>query len=409
MSPSPMATVVDADTRLDAALVTAHRDLAGLATLLDDEELSDLLGTSGGRADRLRVKPGSSARVATVDAAGRWSIVYAYAPAAWAKAAKDIAAARRAGEPFVIDIDRRIVAVRARFDRRLRAMGVWRPDSSKGPRHHALEALRPLGTLRGGIDRRALRVRTVAHNPSRRWVGAVFVADEPVAVVKVFARRDAAVRAPRAARALAAAGVVVADHACTPALPGAYVTTWAGGRHADAGADADAVGEAMASLSIADPASVAPADPAGAARALAVSLAEAAAALAVLDPQWGRRAAAVAQHLTAGATPPPRVVVHGDLSPDQVLIDGGTATVIDLDRTGRGPAGWDSASWVAAQIAAGPPDAHPVALRGPSPDAWTTAATALLRAPEPFRRRRVGRAAATEALLVAAETAAGRC
>ena len=402
------ATVRDADTRLDRAIVAANSDLAGLAVLLDDDALADLLGAPGVRADRLRLKPASSARVAVVDAEGRWSIVHAYTPATWAKAAKDIRVARQHGRPFVVDGDLRIVAARASFDRRLQAIQVWRPDSPRGPRRRAFDALRSLGVGRGGIDRRAISVRTMAHNPSRRWVGAVSLAGEPVAVVKVFARRASAARAPELAGALAASGVVVAEHVAAPGLPGTYATSWVGGRHADAAADADVVGTAVTRLSAGDPGDLPASEPAGNPAAMAASLTSAARALGSLDAEWGRRAEVVAQRLDRRPRVASEVAVHGDLSPDQLLIDGAGVTVIDLDRAGRGPAGWDAASWIAAQVAADP-GARPVALPGPAPDDWTVAATSLLRAPEPFRRRRSGRAAATEALLCAAEDAAGRC
>lgn len=40
--------------------------------------------------------------------------------------------------------------------------------------------------------------------------------------------------------------------------------------------------------------------------------------------------------------------LHGDLSPDQVLVGGGECRVIDLDRAGVGPIGMDLGRWVAA-------------------------------------------------------------
>ncbi|WP_137825804.1 aminoglycoside phosphotransferase family protein [Brevibacterium sp. 2SA] len=40
--------------------------------------------------------------------------------------------------------------------------------------------------------------------------------------------------------------------------------------------------------------------------------------------------------------------IHGDLSPDQILIDGGDFRIIDLDRAGVGPVGMDLGRWIAA-------------------------------------------------------------
>ncbi|WP_308283424.1 UDP binding domain-containing protein [Pseudonocardia nigra] len=49
----------------------------------------------------------------------------------------------------------------------------------------------------------------------------------------------------------------------------------------------------------------------------------------------------------------PGVLVHGDLSPDQVLVTPTRAVLLDLDRAAAGPVGWDGASWAAAQVATG--------------------------------------------------------
>lgn len=40
--------------------------------------------------------------------------------------------------------------------------------------------------------------------------------------------------------------------------------------------------------------------------------------------------------------------IHGDLSPDQILVDGGDFRIIDLDRAGVGPIGMDLGRWIAA-------------------------------------------------------------
>ncbi|MDQ3469731.1 MAG: hypothetical protein M3487_08200, partial [Actinomycetota bacterium] len=227
-----------ADAELDSAVVAAHRDLAGLAVLLDDEALAEFIGAPGARGDRLRLKPASSARLSVVDAAGRWSIVHAFAPAAWAKAVKDIANVGPAGRSsVVIDERRRLVATPATDDRRLVSLDAWRPDSQKWPRRAAFEGLRPLGIRGSRSGRRALRVRTLAHNPSRRWVGVVLSAGEPVAVVKVFARSTDARRAPSMAAAIGAGGVVP-RHATAPALRNTHVMSWVDGRHADPTGDA---------------------------------------------------------------------------------------------------------------------------------------------------------------------------
>lgn len=63
------------------------------------------------------------------------------------------------------------------------------------------------------------------------------------------------------------------------------------------------------------------------------------------------RAIAVARATAATLTaaPGPDALIHGDLSPDQVLIgEDGQLRLIDLDRTGRGPIGADLGTWIAA-------------------------------------------------------------
>ena len=77
----------------------------------------------------------------------------------------------------------------------------------------------------------------------------------------------------------------------------------------------------------------------------------------MLDPALGRRAGAVAARLAdaaGGGGLEPRVPVHGDLSPDQVVMapDGGVV-LLDLDRAAWGPRGWDAACW-SASLLAGP-------------------------------------------------------
>jgi hypothetical protein len=77
---------------------------------------------------------------------------------------------------------------------------------------------------------------------------------------------------------------------------------------------------------------------------------------------------------------------HGDLSPDQVLVTGDGAVLVDLDNCGVFPRGWDQATWRAAQLADGV--ARPVALPGPEPDPALLAVAVAVRSPEPFVRQR---------------------
>jgi hypothetical protein len=77
--------------------------------------------------------------------------------------------------------------------------------------------------------------------------------------------------------------------------------------------------------------------------------------------------------------------------------------LLDFDRAAVGPAGWDAAQWTVAQLATGGPPLPPLGTTAPV----LVLAAALQRAPEPFRRLRPDWAQRTEAVLAAAEAAAG--
>ncbi|MFD5822889.1 phosphotransferase [Nesterenkonia xinjiangensis] len=88
-------------------------------------------------------------------------------------------------------------------------------------------------------------------------------------------------------------------------------------------------------------------------------VAEAVHAIGLVAPWLGQRADMLAEMLSPqledlGETDE-LVELHGDLSPDQVLVsdlDGSRVRIIDLDRAGRGPAMRDVGSWVASCRAA---------------------------------------------------------
>lgn len=86
--------------------------------------------------------------------------------------------------------------------------------------------------------------------------------------------------------------------------------------------------------------SCSPLDLVDVARTLAELVPELDADLRTLADELGTR---LAQAVEEGEDRP----LHGDLSPDQVLIDGDDFRIIDLDRAGAGPAGVDVGSWVA--------------------------------------------------------------
>ncbi|WP_432544997.1 hypothetical protein [Kineococcus sp. SYSU DK002] len=355
----------DAQARYDAHLVRAEPDLPGLATVLDPGLLRAWSGLPQARVDRLRHKPSTSLRAA-VDPGdgGPWWLLAAHSPSSWRKAGKDLRAA--AGAPVLVEDGLRLVLVPAACDR-------------------ALPAVRAL----------AARARTVAHNPARR---AVLRTAGGATVTKVHADPGTAARSLRAGRALGAVGVRV-----PPARtdgPHVVRAPWRPGRAATAG-DTAAVADLAGRWAHADPTGLpdlGPADLRGAVR-------RAVAGTPALDEGFTdllHRTASRWWAVAAGDPAlTPAVFAHGDLSPDQLLHHDGDWTVLDVDRACRAPRGWDLACWEAALTATGTAGARPPAT---APAVLVAAAT-LLRAPEPFRRRRPGWAAATRALVQRAAVA----
>ena len=212
--------------------------------------------------------------------------------------------------------------------------------------------------------------RPLAYNPARRWVGRI-------------------------------GGQVLKVHAAGGRLA---VAPWIEGRPPGA-ADGPAVATALAALHAKQPP---PGLPVLDVDDVLIAAERAGAAVAVTLPQVrGLIDELLARLRTAlpAAWPPDRVVLHGDLSPDQVLVrDDGTAVLLDLDRIALGPSGWDGAHWTAAQLATGEDRFPPLV---PAPPALLAAAC-LLRAPEPFRRLRPGWTELTSTLLDTAHESAFR-
>jgi aminoglycoside phosphotransferase (APT) family kinase protein len=212
--------------------------------------------------------------------------------------------------------------------------------------------------------------RPLAYNPARRWVGRI-------------------------------GGQVLKVHAGGGRLA---VAPWVEGRLPGV-ADGPAVATTLAALHAEQPP---PGLPVLDVDDVLVAAERAGAAVAVTLPEVrGRIDELLAGLRTAlpAAWPTDRVVMHGDLSPDQVLIrDDGAAVLLDLDRIALGPSGWDGAHWTAAQLATGEDRLPPPV---PAPPALLAAAC-LLRAPEPFRRLRPGWVELTNTLLDTAHVNAVR-
>ncbi|MEQ3553104.1 hypothetical protein WIS52_21765 [Pseudonocardia nematodicida] len=333
--------------------------LPGAATILDPAARDRLLARHGAGdpvALRLRWKPGTNLRLGVVGT--RRSLLVA----SFADAGKADALARRPG------------AVRD-------ATGLVVLDAVRDP------ALR----LRGAEPVPGMSV--LAYNPDRRIV--LRSGDEVL-------KRHAA-PPPRAVLDL----LTDPPGPLAPHLPGTVVhgtgrsvrSSWVDGR-APGPDDGDAVRDALAALRSCVPPAGLPVLRGGDVHAAAAA---AVAALTRILPDSAARTRPALDVLRRAPWPDPVEPVHGDLSVDQVVVDGDRAVLLDLDRAAVGPPGWDAAQWTAAALT-GPGPAWP----GPEPDPVLLLAALLQRLPEPFKRLRDGWEADTGRLLDAVEETAAR-
>ncbi|GHB51289.1 hypothetical protein [Streptomyces spinoverrucosus] len=346
--------------------------LAAVARLTDRTELARQLealpwleGADGSRAVvRLRWKPGTNLRIGAVvpTAAGPAAVLLAaFGPEARGKAEGLAARAVRRGVPVSLDGD--TVAVPAQLDPHLRRL-----------------------VPSGGVP--------LSYNPARRWVGR----DGAWAV-----KAHAAAPPPGVTALLTAPSAELAEH-LPPAQhdhSGRLVrTAWTSGSPPQP-ADLPAVRAALTTLHRCPPPPGLPVlDAASALRAGGRSARAVAAAL----PEQGPRALALLAVLEEHAHrwPAPTALLHGDFSPDQVVVRDGGAVLLDLDRAALGPPGWDWAQWTVAQIANG--GLVTAAPRHPEP--LLLLAAALQRAVEPLRRLRPGWTRLVADVLNSAESAA---
>lgn len=413
-----------AETRAEVErLLSTDPDVPGLALLLDDDALGEWVGRRlgpdvvGARRTYLRWKPGAGgvARVRLErvqgtdrpDGTGASDVFLAvWRPGSAPKLDKTVERGGRA----VLAVDRDALAVLARptADRHLPALGrLLAPGVGTAvARLHGDEADRRL------LHRAAAApatVRTLAWKPQRRWVGTVgspataqvvLRAGRPRAAEGVVDRYRAVARvlgeqAPRVLGANLHRGLVAVQH-----LPGE--TLQRPGRSAVDDSPADvtlrATGELVARLH-AGRSTAGEVVPALSVQQECDAVEAAADTLALLAPVAAARPLAVELlRRLRGLPPEPERLLHGDLSPDQVVVGAdGDVALIDLDEAVRGPAGYDLAGLAAAwalhrpaavaglleQVHAGYgrhldlPDAEGLQVR--------TAAHLLRRAPEPFR------------------------
>ena len=400
-------------TPADRALCERYPELPGLVTLLDADELARMCASwgSGYEVERLRLKPGASVTAVLRPASGGerpWLLARALAPHPWAtKRGKDIAAAERARERLVavgvqcrpatatVDDERRVLVAAAVGDRRLRGLRELLPDTGVAvPLGSVMRRGRAerFGQMRRIGDRDRLgTVHTLSHNPARRFVGrwapldgqgagwlVRLHSDRPREITEFvegrrWTRADPAPRFTGSA-SLAALAAERADASREQGRP------W--GR-ADLGSALSAAVEGVSALDIAG-----------------------------LD--WAGRAAHLAGELASRLEHRAVEPAHGDYSPDQLVVThDGQVRVIDWDRAAHWPLGWDAATWrVTTALAAvldGAIDPEPTSASGDDtgPSGDVVAAAALLRLPEPLRRRYPDWVGLTEYLLVLAERSAG--
>lgn len=315
------------------ALLVAH-DIAlpGLSALLDDAVLSERLGAPSTRT-YLRYKTGTNA-VALVDVGGRAAIANAWPAGGGPKRTK--ALKHVTPDDVLLDApDEGLLVVDAMADRRLPAL-----------RH-----LVRTGRVAPWLAEHGLPVdphtspRTLAHKPGRRWVGRLPLTGERAGEHVVLR----AYRSDEFDAALAAHHLIDPSRCPSVRLPRILRTHRRGlialahlpGRTLDATVDATSLRRLGASLgelhasrarvSEAPTRSVGPRPT----RNGGLEPVTFPTGLDVIAPVLGTAvddAADVHAAASAALRPSPGSIIHGDLSLDQVIADGDTLGIIDLDR-----------------------------------------------------------------------------
>ncbi|MDO5682772.1 MAG: hypothetical protein Q4G46_08090 [Propionibacteriaceae bacterium] len=388
----PSAFPAGGDTRPgDADVIAAHPELPGLAILLDPLELARVSGERWGeplRLERLRLKPGASvsALLRPVSGEGPRALARGFAQDPWeTKRHKDLRSAADSGLPGWEIPEGQLVLVPAAADRKLKGLAALRPDTGVEVR----------------VAGRQVTVYTLSHNPGRRFVGLI----DPLNRQNLHLNGSPTGIAPSQATP---SGHGMQELAADTGMDRLVlrlhsdrrreILPWTPGRPWQPG----------------DPAPATPATPAESNGLpfmnLPDMLAAAVAGLQMLSPVWGERAAAIVTEISGRLGAVDRVPAHGDFSHDQVVVDDsepGTTrlTILDWDRMGLWPSGWDAATWTAGLLVTGwHPGDGSCALDEPvAPE--VLAAAAVLRGPEPFRRRHPTWADCTDLLLAHAERA----
>ena len=363
--------------RRDADRALAARDarVPGLNWVLDDELLSELLGESV-QIIRTRYKPHTSALVAfrrTGYGAGSGSDGSGAGSYGWAltttpehvgklQQRADSSQKRGGGirliQPDHLHPDVAVAAGPIQEDWPLRPNLRWLRD----------HGLRRLGALPAAGSFLDPPVSVLRYNPERRLVARVPTETVPV-VVKTAVQADEAAAGLRLRQRLQSHGIPVLPELADPECAAHGISAspgWGQGDLGGGGNDPAAyrAGQALAAIHGMD--AGAGADPMTDREDLARQLAATRSMITCLLPGLQAPVDALTGRLLAavGAAGPQRqqpVMVHGDFSADQVLVDGPAIRIIDFDRVTTSDPARDLGSFAAVEDIADPAGVGPVA------------------------------------------------
>lgn len=337
----------------DQALVARDPRLPDLRLLLDASACASLLGDRLGEPvvvtpRYLRYKPGTSC-VLSADlktAAGHGSLLIAtYTQHGAPKLAKSVDRAPE-GSVLIADPGRGLLVTKATADRDLPGIAALHDRRGHGLVRHLLGTDGPADEL---------AVRTIRHNPQRRWVGLLGPGDRPRAVLRVY--RPRRMTGPLAAvQALARSGLgtprLLGRHkrlgvSAIEFLPGRTLSTQVALDEVQDSSAYHSAGVSLARLHGCGDLGLRPIAEAAESGAVRKSAAQ----LARLMPETAAMVHDLADRVTGRlqGLPELRQPVHGDFSADQVVIgaDGRTA-LIDLDSARLGDPAADLACACAA-------------------------------------------------------------
>lgn len=362
-----MSTALQAQRReADRALAARDPWIPGLNWVLDDELLSELLGESV-RVTRTRYKPHTSALVAFRRAgsgAGSYGWASTTSPEHVEKLRRRADSSQKHGggirllQPGRPHADVVVAAGPIEEDWPLRPNLRWLREQGLGR----------LGALPASKHVLDPPVSVLRYNPERRLVARVPAAGLPV-VVKTAVQPDNTAAGLRLRQLLADHGVPVLPELADPDCAAHGISAspeWGHGdlSGSDNGPAARRAGEALATLHGIDPGPGA--DPAADAEDLARQLAATRSMITRLLPELDAPVTRLTVRLltrigafSTGAHSP--VLVHGDFSADQVLVDGTAVRLIDFDRVRTSDPVMDLGSFAAVEETARPSGPRPVA------------------------------------------------